>query len=175
MNKRVSIAVAWSIVFVLFVCAGLLLRRDLGLVRYDRAHNQVGKLAPEVALFALDGHATRLTAFRGHPVWLNFFATWCVPCKAEIPDIEREYRKFHRGGLEVLGLDQQEPKSLVAAFVGPFGLSFPLFIDRGDAADAYRVHAIPTSVFIDRNGFVRALHTGAMTMDQMETDLKKIM
>jgi len=92
-----------------------------------------------------------------------------------MPAIEIEYRRFHRDGLEVLGVDQQEDRARVAGFVKPFGLSFPLAIDQGALAQTYGVIAIPTSVFIDRSGIVRAVHIGAMDPAQMEADLKKIM
>lgn len=175
MSRRVSRAVAWLVVLVLFAIAGLLLSRDVTLFHQETAHSRIAKPAPDATIFALDGRPTRLAAFKGHPLWLNFFASWCPPCKVEMPDIEIEYRTFHRGGLEVLGIDQQEPSALVAAFVRPFRLTFPVMIDAGALTQAYQVHAIPTSVFIDRHGFVRAMHTGAMTRAQMETDLKKIM
>ena len=166
---------AWFVVLVLFVSAGLLLRRDIAVFRDINGQSHIGKQAPDATIVALDGRATRLAAFQGRPLWLNFFATWCPPCKAEMPDIEIEYRRFHRDGLEVLGIDQQEPRTLVAAFVRPFALTFPLLIDNGPLARAYGVSAIPTSVFIDRRGVLRAVHIGAMTPAQMEEDLKKIL
>lgn len=173
--KRRATWVGWLIVLVLFAGAGLLLRRDVGMFQHMPGQGHIGKQAPDATVVALDGRSQRLGALRGRPVWLNFFATWCGPCKSEMPDIEIEYRRFHRDGLEVVGLDQQESAELVAAFVRPFGLSFPLVLDHGGAAAAYGVFAIPTSVFVDRSGVVQAVHIGAMSPAQMEADLRKIM
>lgn len=175
MSRRVSTVVKWVIVLVLFAGAGLLLLRDLRVFQHDAALSPVGKPEPDAVIFSLDGKATRTRAFVGRPIWLNFFATWCVPCRSEMPAMEKEYRKYHRAGLEVVGLDEQEHPALVAAFVRPFGLTFPLMLDRGAAREAFHVFAIPTSVFIDRTGAVRAVHVGAMTPEQMEDDLKKIL
>lgn len=167
--------VKWVIVLVLSAGAGLLLLRDLRLFQHNAMSSPVGKPVPDAAIFTLDGKASHIQALVGQPLWLNFFATWCVPCKSEMPAMEKEYRIFHRGGLEVVGLDQQENPVLVAAFVRPFGLTFPLMLDRGAGREAFHVFAIPTSVFIDRRGEVRAVHIGAMTPDQMEADIKKIL
>lgn len=175
MNRRTSISLAWLIVLVLFAVAGLLLRHDISVFQEASSRGPIGKQAPDGIVLALDGRSTRLAAYHGRALWLNFFATWCGPCRAEMPDIEIEYRRFHRDGLEVLGVDQQEDRARVAGFVKPFGLSFPLAIDQGSLAQTYGVIAIPTSVFIDRSGVVRAVHIGAMNPAQMETDLKKIM
>ena len=175
MNRRISISLAWLIVLVLFAVAGLLLRHDINVFQETSSRGPIGKQAPDGTVLALDGHSTRLAAYHGRALWLNFFATWCRPCRAEMPAIEIEYRRFHRDGLEVLGVDQQEDRARVAAFVKPFGLSFPLAIDQGALAQTYGVIAIPTSVFIDRSGIVRAVHIGAMDPAQMEADLKKIM
>ncbi len=175
MSKRVSTVGKWIIVLVLFAGAGLLLQRDLRLIQHDAVLSPVGKAVPDATIFTLEGRATHIRALLGRPLWLNFFATWCVPCKSEMPAIEKEYRNFHRAGLEVIGLDQQEYPALVAAFVRPFGLTFPLMLDRGAAREAFHVFAIPTSVFVDRQGQVRAVHIGAMTAEQMEDDLKKIL
>ncbi|MBC5806834.1 MAG: thiol-disulfide oxidoreductase [Candidatus Eremiobacter antarcticus] len=175
MSKRFSGVVAGLIVLVLFTIAGLLLWTDVNVFRETSTHSPIEKKAPDVSLISMSGKPVRLSSFEGRPLWLNFFATWCTPCKAEMPDVEKQYRRLHKRGLVVLGIDQQETAALVADFSRRFDLSFPRVIDAGKAAEAYGVHAIPTSVFIDRAGIVRAVHIGALSSAQMDAELAKIM
>ncbi len=175
MSKRFSGVVAGLIVLVLFTIAGLLLRADLNVFRGTSTHSRIEKKAPDVSVISMAGRPILLSSFQGRPLWLNFFATWCTPCKAEMPDIERQYRRLHARGLVVVGIDQQETAPLVADFSRRFDLTFPRVIDGGKAAAAYDVHAIPTSVFIDRAGIVRAVHIGALSSAQMDAELAKIL
>src|SRR5579872_306705 len=170
-DKRVAILV----VLVLFAIAGLLAWHDIAVLFPTRRSSDLGKRAADAPVRTLTGRSVRLRAYVGSPLWLNFFATWCVPCKTEMPAIEQEYRRFHGRGLEVVGLDQQEGARQVSAFTQALGISFPLLIDDGAVHDAYHVWATPTSVFIDRSGVVRAFHVGAMTTEQMDADLKTIL
>ncbi len=165
----------WLLVLGLFAVAGLLAVRDYRAVQRVNAASPVGKPARDAPLTMLDGGSTSLSTFRGHPVWLNFFATWCPPCKAEMPEIERRYHRLHPKGLAVVGVDQDETPELIARFVKPRAITFPIVIDEGPAAAAYDVFALPTSVFIDAHGIVRAVHTGQLSGDQMDAYLARIM
>jgi cytochrome c biogenesis protein CcmG, thiol:disulfide interchange protein DsbE len=165
----------WLVVLGLFVIAGLLVIRDYRAFRQEAASSAVGKVAPNAPVTTLAGESMQLRALRGHPVWLNFFATWCPPCKAETPDVEARYRALRSRSLEVLGIDQEESPQLVEPWIKKFGITFPVVIDEGPAAASYDVFMLPTSVFIDAGGIVRAVHIGQMTPSQMDTDLKRIL
>lgn len=176
MKARGSTLIAWLIVLVLFVVAGLLLQRDVRVFHSAVAGSmQLDKPAPDAITLALGGTSRRISSFEGHPLWLNFFETWCVPCKTEMPAIEQQYQRYHRDGLEVVGVDEQESAELVTRFSRKYRLSFPLVIDPGPAGEKYRVQAIPTSVFIDRSGIIRAVHIGQMSAQQMRSDLAQIL
>lgn len=149
--------------------------RDYRGVKLANAANPVGKPARDAPVTTLDGNPARLASFHGHPVWLNFFATWCPPCKAEMPQIEQRYRRLAPKGLGVVGIDQEETPDLIARFVKPMSITFPIVIDEGPAAATYDVFALPTSVFIDAHGIVRAVKTGELSGDEMDTDLARIM
>ncbi|HEV2037517.1 MAG TPA: redoxin domain-containing protein [Candidatus Eremiobacteraceae bacterium] len=164
----------WLIVLVLLTVAGLLLERDYHLARTSAIADPIGKPAPDATVARLDGAPLHLFSRRGRPVWLNFFATWCHPCKAEMPLIEERYVRYKKSGLEIVGLDQQESAADVARFAKSLALTFPLAVDAGHAAGAYRVFALPTSVFVDARGVIAAVHTGAMSAQQMDQDLAKI-
>ena len=132
----------------------------------------VGSLAPDFTLTDLDGNSVRLADFRGQAVFLNFWATWCPPCRAEMPDIEALHRKYRDRGVVVLGVDLRESESTVRTYLERGGYTWTFLIDTtGRVASAYRVSAIPTSFFIDREGVIRAVVIGGMTASTMEARL----
>ena len=174
MTERAVRPPGWPLVLVLFAVAGLLLLRDCHSLRQGSLAGPIGKAAPDAPVVAMDGAKSRLHSFHGRPLWLNFFATWCQPCKAEMPEIEQRYKRLGGASLAVVGVDQQETPALVARFARPLALSFPIVIDDGPAASAYDVFALPTSVFIDEHGVVQAVHVGEMSPQQMDADLARI-
>ena len=120
-----------------------------------------GALAPDFLLERLDGGELRLSDFRGQPVVLNFWATWCAPCRKEMPQFVEAYHRLKDQGLVVIGLNLQEGKSIVEPFARDFGMDFPIAIDRdGEVGDEYRLLGLPTTFFIDREGVVRSVFTG---------------
>jgi cytochrome c-type biogenesis protein len=129
---------------------------------------------PPIPLFdfsaaLLDGTTLRLSDLKGKAVFLNFLATWCGPCRMEMPSMEALYRRFKDRGLEIIAVNVRENKKDVAAFVDEMGLSFPAALDpRGDIAAAYGIEAFPTSYFIDRNGGIVARLVGAVNWDTPE-------
>ena len=135
----------------------------------------VGKPLPDAPLRRLNGSATSLRAFAGHPLWVNFFATWCVPCKAELPQIEHRYALDRRYGLVVLGVDQQERVPDVDAFTKAFGVTYPVTIDPGEGAVLFDLHTIPLSVFVGADGVVRSIRIGQMQPDEMDAALEQIL
>jgi peroxiredoxin len=115
----------------------------------------VGKPAPEIRLRAPDGKPVALADFRGRPVLLNFFATWCGPCRVEMPHLEAAWKERTADGLVVLGVDVQEAPAVVPPFLDSLGLTFPVVVDAdGEVSTAYRISILPTSYFIDRDGVV---------------------
>jgi thiol-disulfide isomerase/thioredoxin len=116
-----------------------------------------GALGPaaEFTLSGLDGRAVSLREFRGRVVLLNFWATWCVPCREEIPAMQALARDLGPRGLVVLALNYEEDPETVQAFVRDTGLTLAVLLDRdGAVARRYRVAGLPTSFFIDRRGAV---------------------
>jgi cytochrome c biogenesis protein CcmG, thiol:disulfide interchange protein DsbE len=171
--------IGWITVVVLFVLAAVLFEFDYQRYKsgtgatYGRA--TIGAVAPDVAFDTLDGRVRRMAAFAGHPLVINFFATWCVPCKAELALIESRYVRLAPRGLAVLGADQQESVAQVRAFVRAHSVTYPVVIDQGPALATYGSEAIPTSLFIDREGVLRAVHIGEMTPEMLDEELAKIM
>jgi len=111
--------------------------------------------APDFSLPTLEGQTVTLSALRGRVVFLNFWATWCPPCREEMPSIERLHRELKDQGLVVLGVDVDESPKLVAKFIEDFRLGFPVVLDAGSHVfSRYGVRGLPTTILIDRQGRV---------------------
>ncbi len=122
---------------------------------------QVGFAAPDFSLETLDGETVNLSDLRGQAVLVNFWATWCPPCRAEMPAIQQLYEQYQDQGFTVLAVDLQESEAQVTAFAEQMGLTFPILIDpNGQVFSRYQVRALPSTFFVDRNGLIQEIALG---------------
>ncbi len=139
----------------------------------------VGIPAPDFTLERLDGGSVRLRDLRGKVVLLNFWATWCGPCREEMPLLAEIYRTYHPRGLEVLGvnLTSQDDLAEVRRFVAAFDLPFPILLDHnGRAERSYALVGVPTTVFIDREGIIQRVVLGALkSREDVEGTLRPLL
>jgi len=122
-----------------------------------------GFTAPDFTLDLLDGGKVTLSELQGHPVVLNLWASWCLPCRKEMPAIERVHQRYKEAGLIVIGLNltSQDSELDVRAFVQELGLTFPIALDRdGAVSDRYQLLGLPTTYFIDQSGIIRSIVVG---------------
>ncbi|MGD9894591.1 MAG: TlpA family protein disulfide reductase [Dehalococcoidia bacterium] len=137
---------------------------------------EIGRAAPDFRLTRLDGGELQLSDLRGSVVILNFWATWCAPCRQEMPEFVRIYSTMHGQGLEIVAVDLQEAEGQVQSFVDEFGMRFPILFDRsGEVARTYRVNQLPVTLIIDRDGVVRATKYGPVTPDFLQAELAKVL
>jgi peroxiredoxin len=123
----------------------------------------IGFLAPDFVLQTSGGEEFKLSAQRGTPVVLNFWATWCPPCRAELPEL-RSASERHAGQITVVGVNQGESAAAVANSALELGLTFPIPLDhQGDVSQLYGVRSLPTTFFIDRDGVIRQIQNGPLT------------
>ena len=133
---------------------------------------EIGHPAPDFTLLDLEGKQVTLSEFRGKTVFLNFWATWCPHCRAEMPDIEAVYQEYKDEDVVVIGVGTLEPEEEVRQFVQRGGYNWTFVIDTtGEITTTYESAVIPTSFFIDRGGIIQAVKIGAMTKRAMETAL----
>jgi peroxiredoxin len=137
---------------------------------------RTGFLAPDFTLTTLGGDTVRLSDLHGKPVLINFWASWCGPCRTEMPHLQEAYETHTGDGLIVLGVDQLESPPAVARFVDELGLTFPIPLDiNGEVSAVYQARALPTSFFIDANGVIRNTFTGPMSVGHIESMLETIL
>lgn len=137
---------------------------------------KIGREAPDFAIQALDGQTYRLSDFRGRPVWINFWASWCPPCRAENPDIQEVYEANKEKGLVVLGIAIGETPGTVKGYVQRAGLEYIVGLDQGtDVAATYRIVGIPTHFFVDEDGILREWRIGSLSKKTMEKNVAEIM
>jgi peroxiredoxin len=136
---------------------------------------RVGDTAPVFQTVDLAGRAVSLHDYRGRVVVLNFWATWCPPCRVEMPELDA-YQAEMGDRIAILGVDMGEPPGAIAPFVRQYGLRFPILLDESGAiAASYGVTGLPTSLILDRSGVVRERVTGAMTRDTLARRVERLL
>jgi len=124
----------------------------------------LGRYAPGFALPDLSGQSVSLSQWRGQIVLVNFWASWCQPCREEMPLLQATYEAYAQDGLVVLGVNMGESAQRVAGFAEDLGLTFPVLVDESTTVGAlYRVRGAPTTYFIDREGVIRQRYVGPLT------------
>ena len=137
---------------------------------------RVGHVAPDLSLPTPEGETLSLRDLRGQVVLLNFWATWCPPCRAEMPALQDAYDALRAEGFVVLGVDQLETPGQVTAFVERFGITYPQVIDEtGQTSRAYGVFSIPASFFIDREGVIQKVVPGPLNLPQITVEVRALL
>ena len=136
----------------------------------------VGNAAPDFQVSDLDGKPVSLSDFQGKPILINFWASWCRPCRTEMPYIQQVYEEWSNKGLVVLAINIGETPSETKEFMQDYELSFPVLLDiKRLVAQEYNVWSIPTTFFIDKNGIIQAKIIGAFpSKAAIETKLGEI-
>lgn len=136
--------------------------------------------APDFTVLDANGKEVSFSEFKGKPVVVNFWASWCPPCKAEMPDYEKMYQEYSKKGVSFVMINMTDGNRETAAtaqkFLQESRYSFPVYFDvKQSAAGIYGVSAIPDSVFIDKNGTVVNAYTGMIDANTMKTNLEAIL
>lgn len=137
-----------------------------------------GKAAPSFALVDLsDGKKVALSDYKGRAVVVNFWATWCAPCKLEMPWFEEFHKQYASQGFEILGIAEDDAgKDEIAKAVKKIGVTYPILLTDGKVAPAYGgVDYLPMTFYVDRTGIVSAETAGLASKNEVEANIKKIL
>lgn len=134
----------------------------------------IGHPAPEISLVNTGGQSFSLSDLRGTPVVLNFWATWCPPCRAELPELQAASERL-AGQVAIIGVNQGEAPADVQAFAGQLDLTFEIPLDvQMEASRRYQVRSLPTTFFIDRSGVIRQMQVGPLTEATLSQQLRSV-
>lgn len=161
-----------SILLVVFVGLVVLLAVNFTGTTGKEGKPVVGFPAPDFSLKDVDGQTVRLSDFRGKPVFVNFWASWCPPCREELPDIQRLF-EAKQGTVNIITVNltsTEESTDKLVRFVKDGGFTMTVLLDsNGSVANKYRIRSIPQSIFIDDKGIIRKKFTGAMTSEMLDS------
>lgn len=164
---------------IIFLVSGVGLWLGMGLTQGKSGSSGVaaaGSPAPDFQLQTLDGADASLADYRGNVVVINFWATWCPPCRAEMPGIQTVYDAHKADGLVVLAINAQEDHDTIDAFITQAGFTFPVIPDPyGQAIRAYGVRSFPATFVLDRDGNIDTIHQGQITPEDLEMIVRPLL
>jgi peroxiredoxin len=173
--------IAIAITLIVLGAGSLLWLGQQSSVSTTQASNQFAQSpgntsAPDFTLSSPDGQQISLSDYEGQVILVNLWATWCPPCKAEMPTINAFYETHKEDGFVVLAVNSQEGASTVKNFIQNNGFTFPVLLDtQGQVMDRYHVRALPTSFIIDRNGVIQHIQTGEITSQQLQAIVEPLL
>ncbi|ASS75075.1 hypothetical protein CIG75_08845 [Tumebacillus algifaecis] len=165
-------------IVVLFIAALGILAAVVNFNQNDGAVSlEMGHTAPDFTLETLDGKEVSLSDYRGKVVMINVWASWCEPCRNEMPAIEKAYETYQDQGLVVLGVNLKEKRVPIQGFADTYDLTFPILLDvEGHVGmDLYKVKPIPTTFFVDRDGVLRHRAELPMSFSYIESIAKPLL
>jgi cytochrome c biogenesis protein CcmG/thiol:disulfide interchange protein DsbE len=159
----------WEVLMLFSLAAGILwtiasrVPSAVGLPLSSSPSPREGFFAPDFTLDTLDGEKIMLSDLRGKIVVINLWATWCLPCRAETPALEKSYEQYKDAGVVILGVDLTNQDSIpdVESFIQEFKLTYPILLDRdGSVGYMYQIEGVPSTFFINREGVIRTVVVG---------------
>lgn len=146
-----------------------------GLVEANNGPRDTGQ-APDFTLTGFDGRTVTLSDLRGQVVVVNFWASWCLPCREEAAYLEQTWRKYEGQGVVFIGVDWVDTESEARAYIDEFDITYLNGPDLGTRiADAYRIQGVPETFFIDKSGQLRGVHIGPLKAPQLDEKIDALL
>lgn len=172
-TKKKRLVLRTTILTLLVLAIGFTVYMNIAGGRSDTA--EVGKKAPDFVLKDLDGHEYRLSDYRGKGVFLNFWGTYCEPCKDEMPAMDRQYQIYKDQGVEILAVNVGEAELAIEKFINEYDLTFPVIVDEsGDVQRAYGIFPLPATYLINSDGIIVDYITGRMDEADIQEYMERI-
>lgn len=141
----------------------------------DHSKIAIGDLAPDFVLTDMDGNQHKLSDYRGQGVFLNFWGTWCEPCKREMPYMNNQYHVYKDQGIEILAVNVGEPDFLINRFLDQYEVDFPVLKDRSkDVMGVYDVGYLPATILVNPNGEIIQIEVGELTEAKIRAMMESI-
>lgn len=161
------------ILLLLFTAIGFALYQNL-FATDSKEVVQVNKPAANFKLAQLNGESIELKQLKGKAVLVNFWGSWCEPCKHEMPSMQDAYNHYKKDKFEIVAVNVQESDIAVKSFTKSYGLSFPIALDK-EVYRSWEIFNLPTSVFINPNGTIERTYEGEMSMKQLDQWIRDIL
>jgi peroxiredoxin len=163
---------AWRFALLLLLLAGCTAPTSASIPRDSR----LGQPAPDFALPNLAGETVRLSDLRGQVVLVNFWGTYCPPCKEEMPDLQQLYERHGLAGFTMLAVDVEEPAGVVRTFRDQYSLTFPILLsDDASVNPTFGIRALPTSWLVDQAGVLRSVWVGPVPVPEVEKQIEELL
>ena len=169
------------ILFFIAAVVAAMLFAGIRIARNNRANGSakgqlIGNVAPDFVLQTLDGKNLKLSDFRGRAVLLNFWATYCGPCKIEMPWFVELQKEYGPQGFQIVGVANDDASTAdIAKFAKEMGINYPILIGKDSVSDSYKVSVLPTTFFLDRDGKLIAREFGLVSRSVFVDHIKKAM
>jgi len=159
------------------VVAGLLLTQgDSKNELPPKSSSEKKELATDFTLKLLDGKDFHFSDYKGKPVLINFFASWCLPCREEMPVLEKVVHEYEPKGVVFLGIAVDDTEEKMKDFIAKYGVTFPVGLDKTAAIQkSFGLYGIPTTYFIDKQGIISYFHSGTVTEELLHHELDKLL
>lgn len=142
--------------------------------QFGAASSEIGSPAPDFVLEDLSGNPVKLSDLKGRLVVLNFWATWCTPCRTEMPEFQEIYQQ-NQPDLVVLGINLEQSSGEIQDFISQLSITYPILLDnKGQVSRLYKVIQLPNTYFIDRQGILRIRHIGFLSSNQFQEYLDRV-
>lgn len=174
--KLLVILATAGLLLALAVVGLLLTQGDATNGLFSKPAPEKKESAPDFTFVLLDGKTFHLGDHKGKPVLINFFASWCLPCREEMPVLEKMAQEYSQKGVIFLGIAIDDTEVKMKDFVAKYGVTFPVGLDKTAAIQkSFGIYGIPTTYFIDKQGVINYSHSGSVTEELLQHELDKLL
>lgn len=142
----------------------------------SKSSSEAKEAAPDFTLVLIKGGNFHLGDYKGKPVLINFFASWCLPCRDEAPTLEKISREYGARGVVFVGIAVDDTEEKMKDFMTRYGVTFPVGLDKTSAVQkSFGLYGVPTTYFIDKQGVINYFHSGIVTEELLQHELNKLL
>ena len=174
--KLLIILAIVGLILALVIAGLLLFKGDAAKESSSQSSSAIKEAAPNFNLALLEGKKFQLSDYKGKPVLINFFASWCLPCREEIPAIEKIVSVYQPKGIVFLGISTDDTEVNAKDFIKKYGVTYQVGLDKTtEIQKSFGLYGIPTTYFIDKQGIINYFHSGAVTEELLQNELDKLL